>query len=252
MIYAISDIHGCADALEEALSGVDFSDGESRLVLLGDYCDRGPASMQVMRRIMGLQEEYPGRVIALRGNHEEMFLESIDGVLGSESARGWMLADSNLATTESFLARDDFARVTHLLKLKDFDEAYRHAVACIKRDHPDVIAWVRTLPYFYESGEGQVFVHAGVDEEAEDYWKVGTPDEFFTAMGPDYVGERFYLDVIAGHISTETVSGIPGYRGIWHDGASHYFIDGNVMENGSIPVLRYNEATGIYSGEGLE
>lgn len=25
-------------------------------------------------------------------------------------------------------------------------------------------------------------------------------------------------------------SGIAGYRGVWHDGASHFFIDGNVMK----------------------
>lgn len=71
-------------------------------------------------------------------------------------------------------------------------------------------------------------------------------------MMPDYVGRHFDLDVIAGHIATETISGIPGYRGIWHDGASHYYIDVNVMENGRVLVLRFDEATGRYSGEGLE
>ncbi|WP_449135278.1 hypothetical protein [Senegalimassilia anaerobia] len=71
-------------------------------------------------------------------------------------------------------------------------------------------------------------------------------------MMPDYVGRHFDLDVIARHIATETISGIPGYRGIWHDGASHYYVDGNVVENGHVLVLRYDEATGRYSGEGLE
>ena len=66
-------------------------------------------------------------------------------------------------------------------------------------------------------------------------------------MMPDYVGRHFDLDVIAGHIATETISGIPGYRGIWHD-----YVDGNVVENGHVLVLRYDEATGRYSGEGLE
>ena len=45
---------------------------------------------------------------------------------------------------------------------------------------------------------------------------------------------------------------MPGYRGIWHDDASHYYIDGNAVENGCVLVLRYDEATGKYSGEGLE
>lgn len=95
-------------------------------------------------------------------------------------------------------------------------------------------------------------MHAGIDEDAGDLWRIGTPPEYFTAMMPDYVSRHFDLDVIAGHIATETISGIPGYRGIWHDGASHYYIDGNVVENGRVLVLRYDEATGKYSGERLE
>lgn len=77
-IYAMSDIHGFIEPFEEALTHVDLNDGTSRLVLLGDYCDRGPASLDVYRKIMGLQEEFPAQVIALRGNHEEMLLEYLD------------------------------------------------------------------------------------------------------------------------------------------------------------------------------
>ena len=75
MIYAMSDIHGCIDAFEKSLSFVDLSDGHSILILCGDYCDRGPASLEVYQKIMGLQRDYPNQVIALRGNHEEMLLE---------------------------------------------------------------------------------------------------------------------------------------------------------------------------------
>ena len=96
------------------------------------------------------------------------------------------------------------------------------------------------------------FVHAGIDEGAGEYWKLGTSDESFTTMPPDYVGHEFYLDVIAGHINTEAVSGIAGYRGIWHDSASHYYIDGNVMEHGEVAVLNYDSETGKYGGPGLE
>ena len=83
MIYAMSDIHGCIDAFEKSLSFVDLSDGHSMLILCGDYCDRGPASLEVYQKIMGLQRDYPNQVIALRGNHEEMLLEycAMDGFL---------------------------------------------------------------------------------------------------------------------------------------------------------------------------
>lgn len=82
--------------------------------------------------------------------------------------------------------------------------------------------------------------------------KLGTAVESLTMMPPDYVGRKFYLDVIAGHINTEAVSGITGYRGIWTDGASHYYIDGNVSQLGEVVVLNYDSETGKYSGPGLE
>ena len=251
-IYAMSDIHGCLGAFEKALGTIDLDNPDSRLVLLGDYCDRGPDSLGFFRLVMDMAERYGERVIALRGNHEEMFLEYIDEVADPDFARAWMLADSNLATARSFLSEDDFAHLSHLLLLRRFEDAYRFAVGRMKDEHSDVIKWVRGLPYYYESGFGQVFVHAGIDEEAGDLWRVGTPVEWFTAMPPDYAGERFDLNVIAGHINTEAVSGIPGYRGIWFDGASHYYIDANVMRYGEVAVLEYNSATGRYRGPGLE
>ena len=250
MIYAMSDIHGCLEPFERALAAADLSDGRSKLILLGDYCDRGSNSLQVYERIMELQQRFPGQIIAIRGNHEEMLLEDIDMADDPGFARDWLLADSNLATTRSFLDVEQFSEVRRLLMRKRFADAYRFAMGCMASDHADIIAWIRALPYYYET-PNQLFVHAGIDEEVGDLWRIGTPVEWFTASTPDYVGCAFDLDVIAGHVGTETVSGIPGYAGIFYDGASHYFIDGNVVKNGRVLVLSYDEATGIYSGEGL-
>ena len=250
-IYAMSDIHGCLEPFREALSAIDLDAPDSKLVLLGDYCDRGPDSLGVFKLIMQLKERYGDRVMALRGNHEEMLLEYVDGVGGPNSARAGMLTDSNLSTAASFLTSEEFGQVRDLLLSKRFENAYRLTVKCIMKSHVDVVEWIRSLPYYYESESGQVFVHAGIDEEAGDLWKACTPPEWFTAMSPEYAGQHFGLDVIAGHINTETVSGIPGYRGIWHDGASHYYIDGNVVRYGEVPVLAFDSKTGRYSGPGL-
>lgn len=65
-IYSTSDVHSCVAALEKAIEKVDLEDENSMLVLLGDYCDREPDSLGVYRTIMGLQEQYGGRVIASR------------------------------------------------------------------------------------------------------------------------------------------------------------------------------------------
>lgn len=101
-IYAMSDIHGCLDAFKASLSTVDLDAEDSKLVLLGDYCDRGPDSLGVFELVMDLQKRYGDRVVALRGNHEEMFLEYIDEVNDPNFTQAWILADSNLATAKSF------------------------------------------------------------------------------------------------------------------------------------------------------
>lgn len=49
-IYAMSDIQGCLDAFEYALSLVDFS-GDNKLILLGDYV-HGSDDYGVLNKIM--------------------------------------------------------------------------------------------------------------------------------------------------------------------------------------------------------
>ncbi len=76
-IIAIGDIHGCFTALETLLEAVSLRD-DDLLVTLGDYVDRGPASRQVLDRLIGLFDA--GRLIPLRGNHELMMLRARDSV----------------------------------------------------------------------------------------------------------------------------------------------------------------------------
>lgn len=51
----MSDIHGCLDAFKASLSTIDLDAQDFKLVLLGDYCDRGPDSLGVFELIMDLQ-----------------------------------------------------------------------------------------------------------------------------------------------------------------------------------------------------
>src|SRR3954463_3440443 len=72
---AIGDIHGCYAALD-ALLGLAQPAADDRLITLGDYVDRGPDSRAVLDRLIGLYDA--GRLIPLRGNHDEMMLQSRD------------------------------------------------------------------------------------------------------------------------------------------------------------------------------
>lgn len=70
-LYAIGDIHGQYGMLMTALDRIE-ADGGGRVVFLGDYVDRGPASREVIDLLArGLAEGNDW--ICLKGNHDRFF-----------------------------------------------------------------------------------------------------------------------------------------------------------------------------------
>src|SRR5262245_60233129 len=77
-VYAIGDILGCSSLLERLLDLIqshiaEFPSPRPILVFLGDYIDRGPASCQVIDRLILLRNHR--EVIFLKGNHESYLIE---------------------------------------------------------------------------------------------------------------------------------------------------------------------------------
>ena len=70
-ILAISDIHGMYDKFIQLLDVIQYNSEEDMLILLGDYIDRGPEPIKVIQKIIELSDQ---GAIALKGNHELMFL----------------------------------------------------------------------------------------------------------------------------------------------------------------------------------
>ncbi len=73
--FVISDIHGCALALDKLLNKIAPDHGEDRLVLLGDLFDRGPDSWEVLETVKMLKRSFGERFVLLRGNHEDYLLQ---------------------------------------------------------------------------------------------------------------------------------------------------------------------------------
>lgn len=75
-VYAIGDIHGCISQFQELLDKISLTK-KDKLILLGDYIDRGPDSKAVLDKIAELiNKGY--RIIPLLGNHEIMMLKTFD------------------------------------------------------------------------------------------------------------------------------------------------------------------------------
>ena len=80
-VYAIGDVHGRLDLLEELAEAIESDDcarapAETSVILLGDLVDRGPDSAGVVAFAREWQRDREVRVLA--GNHEEMFLRSFE------------------------------------------------------------------------------------------------------------------------------------------------------------------------------
>ena len=79
-IYAIGDIHGRLDLLDQLMARVE-DDISSRpairpvLVFLGDYIDRGPSSRETIDRLVALAET--SESIFLKGNHEQIAISCL-------------------------------------------------------------------------------------------------------------------------------------------------------------------------------
>ena len=82
--FVIGDVHGCAEELEELLSLLPI-DPDSTVIFLGDYIDRGPDSRRVIDLVLSVEKRCS--VVALMGNHEEMFAEFLHDPQSAEAAR---------------------------------------------------------------------------------------------------------------------------------------------------------------------
>lgn len=146
-VYAIGDIHGCADRLG-VMHKLIADDMQARplaevtLVHLGDYIDRGEDSAGVISRLLQSWPKPGPRIVNLMGNHEEMMLAALD--LGdTDSVMHW-LSNGGADTLASW-------GVPRRAKPRDWP-----------RDIPAPhIAFLRGLALRHEAG-GYIFVHAGL------------------------------------------------------------------------------------------
>lgn len=136
-IFAVGDIHGHVRKLRELLAEIPLDLSQDFLIFLGDYIDRGPASRQVVDTIIELAWQ-SDRVICLRGNHEQMFLDFLSG-----ADPLLYLFNGGRRTLESYGYEEDP------------DGRYR---VYVPYKHLD---FLRSLPYLVETDE-YIFVHAGL------------------------------------------------------------------------------------------
>lgn len=148
MFFIFSDVHGCLDEMNELLKRWDRKN--EQLIFLGDMVDRGYNSLGVIKKLMELKNIYGNQVIILRGNHDDEFVK-------------WL----NLSPEERKLFYDEALHETLRSFYKDHPRKFKkdtrkQRADYIKKHYPDVVNFLRNLPYHYETNSC-IFVHAGID-----------------------------------------------------------------------------------------
>jgi serine/threonine protein phosphatase 1 len=196
--FAIGDIHGDLAALNKLFTRLPTLAADDTVVFLGDYLDRGPDSAGVVARIRELAATSPARVVPLRGNHEDAWLQVVDG--------GWpefILPRGNgcLECYRSFTGgaqpvTDEVTPSDEMIAMLDG-----------RFFPPDVLGWMRQLPFFFED-EHAIYVHAGIKRDEHGF---PHPSKVVPQRALLWLRDRDFFEhyrgklVVFGHTATRTL-----------------------------------------------
>lgn len=185
--FVVGDIHGCLLEFTTLLKKWDRD--KYRLIQLGDLLDRGKKSKSTLILAMHLKKQYD--TIFLKGNHEELFLNFIDDPVNEGE---FYLNQGGNATIDSFLGEKASIRYTP-----------EHLANLMKEKYPEVIQFIRDMPYFHES-EYFIFVHAGVNLVYSD-WKNSSEADFVWIRQPFHYGiNETGKTIVFGHTTTRVLN----------------------------------------------
>ena len=154
VVYAVGDIHGRLDLFWQLVEQMDKDFTERgpthkvlRMILLGDFIDRGPSSRPLIQALM-LAQKRGAKLDVMLGNHEALLLDSLEG---DEHAQKLWLKMGGLAAIESF----------GIDPPEEDESPMSFSERLIAGIGTDIIEWLRELPVSLESGD-YLFCHAGI------------------------------------------------------------------------------------------
>ena len=235
-VYAMSDLHGQGELFDKALAWMEKeSYGNFLCYYLGDAIDRGPDGWRIMNYLL----DHPDKFIYLKGNHEDLFVNSMKEYL--------QICDDEGYTPTEMAKRSNWDATDIMFSGSDLMLHYRNG------GEPTFSAWLKAgcprkyikllsdLPVFEEltilDGEAETpsriydFYHAGCrmqewnDEDEES--AIWSREHFFQPWNGETDGVKHIL--------------VHGHTPVYH--MPTHFRKENGMK--ATQALRYNEGTKI-------
>lgn len=177
MYYIFGDIHGMYEKLSKLFNKVEKHLTENdELIFLGDYIDRGKHSYEVIEFLLEVEKKY--RVTFLKGNHEDMFQNYLNG-------------DDNNGIYFTNGGRDTVQSYNNNLKQFDLPESHKKFFMNLRMD--------------YETDDF-IAVHAGLNPDINNLADQSDEDKL-------WIRESFFLDnkkwpktVVFGHTPTDYIN----------------------------------------------
>ncbi len=196
--FVIGDIHGDLEALQVLFQRLPAVEAEDTVVFLGDYIDRGPYSAGVVAWVRDFARATRAKVVTLRGNHEDAWLQVIDkGWPEFVLPRGNGCLECYRSFTNGAVPGDDEsptpAELDHMCSGMFFPS--------------DVVAWMREMPFFYEDDHA-IYVHAGIKRHGDHF---PHPSEVEPQRALLWLRDRDFFEnyrgklVVFGHTTTRTL-----------------------------------------------
>ena len=155
-IYAIGDVHGHLDKLDQALDWIERDGGkDAPIVFVGDLVDRGPDSRGVIQRVIDAQAQGRDWTV-VKGNHDRMFEWFLQSPPQHDPhlmvGMSWLHERLGGLDTLASYGVDVTPMQTRM------SQAHKDALAAVPHTHVD---FLRSLPLYHVAGE-ILFVHAGI------------------------------------------------------------------------------------------
>lgn len=157
-LLVVSDLHGHYKPFVKLMDFVKYNAHQDTLIVLGDLIDRGPQSSDIIRWFL---PGGPGeRAIVIRGNHEEGFLQFLQGNMSDSAYVNLYMG--GIKTIQSYTSVSTEEMLTHL-------------------------TFLQRLPYYHQQ-DGFIFVHAGM--KTHKALDVQTSQDFLFADTPFFKQEK--------------------------------------------------------------
>ncbi|MDQ0152650.1 serine/threonine protein phosphatase 1 [Moryella indoligenes] len=151
----ISDIHGESAAFQELLEQIGFDRRENQLILLGDALDGGADACGTYFKIRALKEEMGERLVYIRGEHEQMFMDA-ELLTRGQLANAFLWQQNGGKETLAALKRRKVSAGKTAAWLRDNTRLWyeEQDFICVHGDIRDEVVWNNSQETFLWGNEG--------------------------------------------------------------------------------------------------